>query len=204
MEILLNFTGLSLFLLCISLLIIGAAECFAGFKLIRGVVVAAGIACGLSFGMNFAKIVAEQFLITASVSLIMQIITALIMMFVFSFFAFKYYTAGALVINSFIAFLIAYTVCGFFAPAAVSVILGLIAAAAVGAITITAFRPYTIICTAALGGLFIGTAIYAFLKNRFGFFANAVPGMLAAVLGAAFQFKATMHNSERDTQQDNG
>lgn len=194
---LMNLTGFSLFLAFVSLIICGIFECFAGFRILKGVLVAAGLCAGALLGWNFAAAVISQFSINNSISLLIQIICAIIMALIISMLAFRFFLAGTFIVYGFFSFIFIYCICGLYSfPNAAAVAIGIIGGLIIGIISLKVFHGFIIISTSAIGGIFIGLAVYALLKNRFGFYANAVPGLICAISGMIFQFKTTKKESE--------
>ena len=194
---LMNLTGFSLFLAFVSLIICGIFECFAGFRIIKGVLVAAGICVGALSGWNFACAVISQLSTNNSMSLLIQIICAIIMALIISMLAFKFFLAGAFIVYGFASFIFIYSICSLYAiPNAAALIIGIIGGILIGIMLLKTFHGFIIISTSAIGGILIGLGVYTLLKNRFGFYANAVPGLICAISGMIFQFKTTKKESE--------
>lgn len=197
MDKLLNLTGIPLFLACFFILLCGICECFAGFKIIKGVITAAGLCAGAAFGWQLGSIIVSQFFISGGITAIIQLGITAASAIIISMLAFRFSLAGMFILYGFSAFILTYAICGIYAfPGALAVIIGIAFGILIGIISVKAFRPFAIISTAAIGGILTGLAVYAFLKNRYGFYANAVPGLIFFIVGIVFQFKTTKNNSD--------
>lgn len=197
MDKLLNLTGIPLFLACFFILLCGICECFAGFKIIKGVVTAAGLCAGAAFGWQLGSVIVSQFFINGIIAVIIQLGITAAAAIIISMLAFRFYLAGIFILYGFSAFILAYAVCGIYVlPEALAVIAGIASGILIGIISVKAFRPFIIISTASVGGILIGTAVYAFLKNRYGFYANTVPGLIFFIAGIVLQFKTTKKNPD--------
>ena len=196
MENLLNLNGLQLFLASGLLIICGVFECFAGFKIIKGVLLGAGLFVGGFLGKTMGNTIAQQTSVPSSYTLLICIVCALILALVLSMLAFRFYLAGSFVLSGFITSIIIYSLLGIYGISGVlAAIISIASGIVIGIISMKFFRPFTIISTALLGSIFIGFGIYAFLKNRFGFYANAVPAIICAISGAIVQYNTTRKHS---------
>lgn len=189
---LLNFTGIRLFLACAMLMVCGLTECFAGFKILRGVLIGLGVCIGALAGRNLGGIIVEQLGIADSYTTLICAACAVILALTLSMLAFRFYLAGTFILNGFFTFIIVYSLCGVYAlPNIAAAAAGIIAGMTAGFASVKLFRPFTIISTSVIGGTLVGLGVYAFLKNRYGFYANAIPALVCTLSGITVQFKTT-------------
>ena len=199
MENLLNLTGISYILSLAAFIALGICESFAGFKVIRGVVLGAGVLCGGAVGCAFGKAACQALLLKGSAATITVASVTVILALIASMLAFHFFKGGVFFLNGFVSYLIIYSICSLNGmPEPVSIAAGIIAAVLLGVTSVKLYRPYTIISSSLVGGLMVYLAALLIFKDRFGSIVNFIAGAVCALTGAAVQFVTTAPDTQKD------
>lgn len=199
MENLLNLTRISYILSLAAFTALGICESFAGFKIIRGIVLGAGIICGGALGLAFGTAACQALLLSGFTAAVVTVSVTVILAILASMLAFHFNKGGVFFLNGFVSYLIVYSISSLGnMPEPVSITAGIIAAALMGFAAVKLYRPYTIVSTALIGGIMLYLASFLIFKNRFGSIVNFIALAVCAVSGAAVQFITTSDCREEE------